>query len=207
MSNFLPLSIDLPKSANLFDRLPDELLIRIFTIGCHIDMDAIALNHHLMRGYERRRRYRSITRNALVCKRFHAITKMRSNTHFYLMIPRLLSGRGSRLDFAVEMTQLLVDLRSSEGCDIHLDLLTDSELSTKLAIYVLKLSGTYKHQLISVFIYSIYITDSALQWIVQWSRFLPRLQHLLVYELHPASRSPPQPAHFYLRNRMASRTR
>ncbi len=184
MSNLLPLNVQLPKSANLFDTLPDELLTRIFTIGCDVDIANIALNHLTMWGYERRRRYPSITPIALVCKRFYAITKMRSNTQFYFIIPKLLSGvrdrRGTRRDFAVDMTQLLVDLRSSKGCDIHLHIFTDGDVSMRLAIYVLKISGTYKHQLTSIFIYSNYITDSTLQWIAQWTRFLPRLRHLLV---------------------------
>ncbi len=185
----------LQPGGNPFDKLPDELISRIFTIGTEYSLSENEDARHDA-GTNltlKRRPYKSIGLVSSVCRRFHSITRLKSNAHFFYIKATISQGGGGTQ--RVNVAPFHWALKTSEGCDIVLDIELwgswdtatsnqEQELYTRLTLHALRSLIPYKRQLISI---DMYIFDRSLPlllWIMRWLGTLDsfrRLQHLSLH--------------------------
>ncbi len=104
---------------NLFDRLPDELISRIFTIGIeyHATRDLDGLEDSTI-PFFRRCPYSFIRHVSAICRRFYSITRLSSNAHFYCISAAIAQETFSSVH--LDVAPFHHALKVSNGCDIQL---------------------------------------------------------------------------------------
>ncbi len=104
---------------NLFDRLPDEVVSRVFTAGC--DMHDPWDNRWRLEGELQYQEYEFNAAMRRTCKRFYQISRESGNRHLWFRNINLDLNLRDWGDMSVEFTQychMLISARS-RGCDIH----------------------------------------------------------------------------------------
>ncbi len=169
-------------SPSLFDRLPDEVISLIFTIGCETRVGR-GVGSVFLHTY-RRTLYEFAELVGLTCRRFYVITRAESNSHFYYMAVDLGT---MTVDLAKTISTLYESLRSSKGCDIHLYVrIFDDQygaVNTRLLLHTFNRVKRYARQLASISVRASTDNQALIAWFLSWigtSEPYPRLQSLEV---------------------------
>ncbi len=189
--NQLSSNSTLRSTEDLFDRLPEEVISRIFTIGAEIEdgRNRHAIGSLGMNPLVEPKPYGFIAKIRSVCRRFHQITLMKSNAHFYYIIatttrPREDGENFSSSEVHLDLAQFQRALKASKGCDIHIDIMCQRQQETRIALHALQDALPYKRQLASIKILDTYPSPSVLSWIFRWlgsKGTYRRLYHLAIH--------------------------
>jgi hypothetical protein len=183
-------------SESLFDRLPDETISRIFTIGCDLDVALWQRNELDTRRrlisplYEREKPSPDpFAANALaVCRRWYLIVHARSNAHMWRIFACLGPFYGD-LSYTSEkpwisgstLATFKNRLSSSNGCDIYLEYCANEDFSsfTSLEIRTLVLLMTfikpYRNRIAFLKVYATHHASSLILRIMRAIGEWPRL--------------------------------
>ncbi len=197
---------------NLFDRLPDEIVSRILTIGCELLLASgprYESSPYALAGgrepYLIPRPYPFIAKAISVCKRFHSIvTQNKSNSHLYHVVASPSSGRYDQnprglpdISFYIAMFHRTLEL--SRGCDIHLllnlnDFIENDQhkyVGRRLMLHALKSAAPFMDQVISINVNAWETPTPMVEWVMQWLRTRLSFRRLQVFYFS-ASSDPPK---------------
>jgi hypothetical protein len=124
---------------SIMDRLPDELLSRIFTVGAD-DGTAVSDVGHQQQKLKHGQHYpKAFTRTVTpVCRRWHHLTKDRVNAHLWMVIASVKIGRGARnaSDSCIALARFkdLIENTENGRRDIYVQLLALSSISLRSSI-------------------------------------------------------------------------
>ncbi len=168
------------RSSNLnsFDKLPNELVARIFTIGTEYDP-----NRRRKRRFEslsnitsHRLPYTFISLVGSVCRRFHSLTRFKKSTAHFYCISAFIGQRRRATSTIFDVVQFHWALKASEGCDIVLrlglsrllSLTNHEEVTMRLLLHALRCLTPYKRQVASIELQSYDYSLPLLAWIIRW---------------------------------------
>lgn len=158
------------QSHNLFDKLPDEIVSRIFTLGCDSDINEL----YFEGSHAIERQPYPFTRSvSLICTRFRYITEVRSNSHLFYVHASLSDNDGK--DFSTIIVNFCRALEISDRCDIHLTINLffyfnrTTETLWRLVLHAMERVVRYSSQLVAIRIASYWVPPvNVVWWILRW---------------------------------------
>src|ERR1700761_3970246 len=110
------------------DELPDELLLRIFTITSDMAFQESSWDDGIPRGQPHVMKA-AVRKLQLVCRRWRALVHLKSNSHFWLTRMSLIHHYPSPHDpSSIFLVPFFEHLNSSQGSDLRVDIIFPREL-------------------------------------------------------------------------------
>ncbi len=174
------------QSENLFDRLPDETITRIFTLGRE-DLRSILGRTSVLLTSPRRLPYSFTTCVRTLCRRFRSITLDRGNAHLFYVTAHIWFHPSE--DLSVLTTNFYRTLDISDGCEIHLFIFLDasfgnSQMAWRLTLHAMEAVRKYSSQLVDIYIDSPATQPASVTWWVwRWLEGLCISQRLALIRM------------------------